>query len=180
MTAFELKQRAYRSTLKSRALNVLLYLIDRTNKEMTCFPAISTIAEQLHISVSTVKRALKELEQAGFLRRDPRWRDNGGQSSNLYTLDAPAETLDLTPAPAREEACPDPEDTRPEYAPTCVAAPAAAQPCGTGMPACCPPVHIGRLCMEQQSREGAQLSLFGGPFFFPTLWTGEGVILRPP
>lgn len=89
MTAYELKKHAYGSSLKSRALSVLMYLIDRANKEMICFPSIQTMARQLHISVSTVKRALKELELAGYLQRDSRWRDNGGQSSNLYTLAAP-------------------------------------------------------------------------------------------
>ena len=175
MTAFELKQRAYRSTLKSRALNVLLYLIDRTNREMTCFPAIPTIAEQLHISVSTVKRALKELEQAGFLRRDPRWRDNGGQSSNLYTLDAPVETPAPDPSPAPEPA---PEDER--QAPAPAAAPMAAQPCNSVRPDGWTPVHNGCRRIAEQPREGAQFSLFGGPLFSPPLWTGEGVILRPP
>lgn len=34
----ELKKQAYDSTLKSRALSVLIYLIDRSNKELTCFP----------------------------------------------------------------------------------------------------------------------------------------------
>ena len=57
----ELKKQAYAGTLKSRALSVLIYLIDRSNKDLTCFPAISTIAEQLHISEATVKRALREL-----------------------------------------------------------------------------------------------------------------------
>ena len=61
----ELKQQAYGSTLKSRALSVLVYLVDRSNKELTCFPAIPTMARQLHISESTVKRALRELVEAG-------------------------------------------------------------------------------------------------------------------
>ncbi len=83
----ELKQQAYASSLKSRALSVLIYLIDRSNKDLTCFPAIPTMAEQLHISVSTVKRALKELVDTGYLKKDARFRDrNCGQSSNLYTL----------------------------------------------------------------------------------------------
>jgi len=83
----ELKQRAYASNLKSRALSVLIYLIDRSNEDLTCFPAIPTMAVQLHISVSTVKRALKELVYAGFIKRDSRYRDNNrGQTSNLYTL----------------------------------------------------------------------------------------------
>ncbi|WP_321022359.1 helix-turn-helix domain-containing protein [Enterocloster bolteae] len=83
----ELKKQAYESVLKSRALSVLIYLIDRSNKDLTCFPAIPTMAEQLHISVSTVKRALHELVQAGFIKKDSRFRDkNRGQTSNLYTL----------------------------------------------------------------------------------------------
>ncbi len=83
----ELKKQAYASTLKSRALSVLIYLIDRSNKELTCFPAIPTMAEQLHISVSTVKRALHELLDSGYIRKDARFREkNKGQTSNLYTL----------------------------------------------------------------------------------------------
>lgn len=83
----ELKQQAYASGLKSRALSVLIYLIDRSNADLTCFPAIPTMAEQLHISLSTVKRALKELVDAGFIKKDSRFRENNrGQTSNLYTL----------------------------------------------------------------------------------------------
>lgn len=65
MNQYEMKQRAYQSNLKSRALQVLLYLIDRSNKEQTCFPAVPTIGKELHISISTVKRAMKELVDAG-------------------------------------------------------------------------------------------------------------------
>jgi DNA-binding transcriptional regulator YhcF (GntR family) len=83
----ELKQQAYASSLKSRALSVLIYLIDRSNKDLTCYPAIPTMAGQLHISVSTVKRALKELVDAGYIEKTARFRErNCGQSSNLYTL----------------------------------------------------------------------------------------------
>ena len=83
----ELKKQAYASKLKSRALSVLIYLIDRSNKELTCFPAIPTMAEQLHISASTVKRALHELLDAGYIKKEARFREkNKGQTSNLYTL----------------------------------------------------------------------------------------------
>lgn len=86
----ELKQIAYQSSLKSRALSILIYLIDRSNKDLTCFPAIPTIAEQLHVSVSTVKRALHELVDAGFIKKDARYREkNRGQTSNLYTIVRP-------------------------------------------------------------------------------------------
>lgn len=83
----ELKKQAYESTLKSRALSVLIYLIDRSNKELTCFPAIPTMAKHLHISISTVKRALHELENSGYIKKEARFRDkNKGQTSNLYML----------------------------------------------------------------------------------------------
>ena len=87
MNQFEMKQRAYQSPLKSRALQVLLYLIDRSDKEHTCFPAVLTIARQLHISVSTVKRAMRELVEEGYVEKESRFREgNRGQTSNLYFL----------------------------------------------------------------------------------------------
>ena len=92
----ELKKQAYASSLKSRALSVLIYLIDRSNKDLTCYPAIPTIAVQLHISISTVKRALKELVDAGYIEKAARYRErNRGQSSNLYTLLFVEQTLEL-------------------------------------------------------------------------------------
>jgi len=66
----ELKKQAYTSDLKIRALSVLIYLIDRSNKDLTCFPAIPMMAEQLHISVSTVKRALNELTDIGYIQKE--------------------------------------------------------------------------------------------------------------
>ena len=87
MNKFEMKQLAYQSSLKNRALQVLVYLIDRANKEQTCFPAVSTIGRELHISVSTVKRAMRELVEAGYVTKESRFRQgNRGQTSNLYTL----------------------------------------------------------------------------------------------
>ena len=83
----ELKKQPYASSLKSRALSVLIYRIDRSNKDFTCFPSIPTMAEQLHISVSTVKCTLKELADAGYIQKEARFREKSrGQSSNLYTL----------------------------------------------------------------------------------------------
>ena len=87
MNQYEMKKLAYRSNLRNRALQVLLYLIDRSNKEQTCFPSVRTIARELHISVSTVKRAMQELIESGYVTKQSRFREsNGGQTSNLYTL----------------------------------------------------------------------------------------------
>lgn len=73
-------------TLPSRAVSVYMYLRDRTNRTGTCWPGINTIAKDLNVSRSTVKRALHDLEQSGYLRKDPRRRENGGKTSNLYTI----------------------------------------------------------------------------------------------
>ncbi len=63
-----------------------LGLEDRMDSERKCWPGIKRIAADLHLSRSTVKRALKELEQSGYLRRERRSRENGGDTSNLYLV----------------------------------------------------------------------------------------------
>lgn len=75
------RRKIYEAELPHRAVAVYLYLQDRANAEGTCYPAIGTIARELNLSVSTVKRAISDLEKKGFLRKKQRWRENGGRSS---------------------------------------------------------------------------------------------------
>lgn len=79
----------YASGLPHRAISVYMYLRDRANKDGTCFPSIPTIAADLNISKSTVKRALSDLDKAGCIRRERRYRQTGGNSSNLYYVRPP-------------------------------------------------------------------------------------------
>ena len=72
--------------LPHRARAVYMYLRDRSDAENKCWPGINTIAADLRLSRSTVKRAIADLEKAGYLRRDHRFRENGGCTSNLYTV----------------------------------------------------------------------------------------------
>ena len=76
----------YQSDLNHRAKSVYIYLKDRADAEGRCWPAINTIAADLQLSRSTVKRALDDLCQVGLLAKDRRWRENGSYTSNLYTL----------------------------------------------------------------------------------------------
>ncbi|RJQ39538.1 MAG: helix-turn-helix domain-containing protein [Nitrospiraceae bacterium] len=76
----------YSSELPHRARAVYMYLHDRADKDGKCYPAIGTIAKELKLSRSTVKRAIADLEKNGRLRKEQRWRENGGKSSNLYYL----------------------------------------------------------------------------------------------
>ena len=76
----------FKSTLSTRARVVFMYLSYRSNKENTCFPAIKTIGRECGMGVSTVKRALSDLCDEGYIKKDSRYRDDNGQTSNLYTL----------------------------------------------------------------------------------------------
>ena len=80
------KREIYDHDLPSRAVAVYLYLCDRANGYGTSFPSHKTIACDLGMSVSTVKRALGDLEAAGCVVKQARWRENRGRSSNLYTV----------------------------------------------------------------------------------------------
>ena len=71
--------------LPSRARAVYMYLRDRSDAEGKCWPGINTIASDMKLSRSTVKRALHDLEQYGYLEKAPRHRANGSSTSNLYT-----------------------------------------------------------------------------------------------
>ena len=72
--------------LSPRAKTVLLYLQDRSNREGESWYAIGTIARDLSLSRSTVKRALADLARLGRVEILPRYRENGGRSSNLYRV----------------------------------------------------------------------------------------------
>ena len=79
----------YRAELPHRAVAVYIYLADRTNENNECWPAIPTIAADLKLSASTVRRALHDLRKAGLLETEQRYRKKGGKSSLLYRLRPP-------------------------------------------------------------------------------------------
>ena len=72
--------------LPFRARAVYMYLRDRSDAEGKCWPGIKTIASDMKLSRSTVKRALADLERAGYLTKISRYRSNGSSTSNLYAL----------------------------------------------------------------------------------------------
>jgi len=80
----------FKEDLPHRAVAVYMYLDRRANQERQCWPAIPTIARELKMSESTVKRALHDLEKSGYICREQRYRECGGKSSLLFTLIRPA------------------------------------------------------------------------------------------
>ena len=63
---------------------VYIYLCDRANNEGSCFPSHRKIAKDLGLSISTVKRAIKDLEQAEVIEKAARFHLKNGRRSNLY------------------------------------------------------------------------------------------------
>lgn len=59
----------YRSELSHRARAVYMYLKDHADKDGQCWPGIRTIAAELKLSRSTVKRALDDLCKAGLIAK---------------------------------------------------------------------------------------------------------------
>ncbi len=76
----------YQSDLSHRARTVYMYLRDHADRDGTCWPGIRTIAAELRLSRSTVKRALDDLCKAELIAKESRWRENGSLTSNLYRL----------------------------------------------------------------------------------------------
>ena len=79
-------KKLYQSDLPNRAIAVYLYLRGRANREGVCWPAIPTIARELKMSESTIRRALRDLVQEGFLVVEKRKRSSGADSSNKYRV----------------------------------------------------------------------------------------------
>ena len=65
---------------------MLVYLHDRANQDGESWYAIGTMAKDLSLSRSTIKRALAELICQGRLEKQARFRKNGGCTSNCYRL----------------------------------------------------------------------------------------------
>lgn len=76
----------YSEELPHRAISVYMYLKERADKKSQCYPAMSTIAEELNLSRRTIQRAVADLEKAGFIKTEQRFRRKGGKSSLLYTI----------------------------------------------------------------------------------------------
>ena len=90
MKKYELLDPVYKSNLPSRAKQVMFYLINRANGEGTCFPSIRTIASDCGVSTRTIQRTIIILLETGFVKKNSRFREQGGQTSNFYTVAWPS------------------------------------------------------------------------------------------
>lgn len=76
---------AFELPLKPTPKLILLVLADMADDSGRCFPAHKTIARKSSVSVSTVKRALENMQQQGLLKKHIR-RNGQENLSNCYVL----------------------------------------------------------------------------------------------
>ncbi len=76
----------YQMNLPHRAIAVYTYIYDRANKNGECWPSVNKIAGDIKLSPATVRRAIKDLRNAGFVTTLQRYREHGGKSSLLFML----------------------------------------------------------------------------------------------
>ena len=76
----------YQMNLPNRAIAVYTYIYDRANKNGECWPSVNKIAGDIKLSPATVRRAIKDLRNAGFVTTQQRYREHGGKSSLLFML----------------------------------------------------------------------------------------------
>ena len=72
--------------ISGEAFRVWAIICSYAGKERTAFPGVATLAVRLHKSKRSIFNYLNELEDAGALQRQQRYRDDGGRTSTLYTL----------------------------------------------------------------------------------------------
>lgn len=87
----------------AEAKAVLIDLADISRSDGLCWASQRTLSEDTEIPRRTLQRKLSLLVEGGWVATEQRTRENGGRTSNLYRLLAPAEFLrpsdDLANAP---------------------------------------------------------------------------------
>ena len=74
----------FRDDVSFRAQSIYRYLRYRQGKNESCYQSHKTSARENKCSVSTVKRAIDELVQKGYIEKINQRRSNGSKTSNRY------------------------------------------------------------------------------------------------
>ncbi len=76
---------------------VLVALADYADQDGVAWPAVARLATEVQVSERTAQRAIRALEEAGLVKREPTTRGDGGQTSNRYRLALPPCQSDTPP-----------------------------------------------------------------------------------
>jgi DNA-binding MarR family transcriptional regulator len=88
-----LSQKSVKTTPKF----VLFVLADLADEEHSCFPSQAYLADAINATQRTAREAVKALEDAGLIRREPRWVMSLGMASRttdryFLAVDGPVKT----------------------------------------------------------------------------------------
>lgn len=83
---FMVANRIFNFKLKPRDFIVYCCLLRHSDKSGVCFPSRRLIANECQIDIKTVDTAIKNLEEAGLLKKEQRRRKDGTNTSNRYML----------------------------------------------------------------------------------------------
>ncbi|MTI84965.1 MAG: helix-turn-helix domain-containing protein [Firmicutes bacterium] len=84
------------SDLSKNAILVRLYIAKCANGDRQAWPSLNTIAKHCKVSKPTVIKALKELEEKGWLQKIIRRQTNDEYVSTVYILKDPPETSEAS------------------------------------------------------------------------------------
>ncbi len=85
--SFKIIGKAFDIPLRGNDKLVFLALCEYADDENNqCYPSIATIMKKATVSKSVATRCLNVLEYLGYIVRDKRKRDNGSNTSTLYTV----------------------------------------------------------------------------------------------
>jgi len=87
-------------------VDILVYLAvaKYADGEGTCWPSMATLAKLARCARGTVAKSIARLEAHGYLRRTPRFRPDGGVTSNAYQL-MPSEAKRYPPVSQDDTPC---------------------------------------------------------------------------
>jgi GntR family transcriptional regulator len=100
---------ATREALTPAARMVLRSLADHAGDGPECWPSVRTLAQGAGVSVRQAQRILRELVAGGWITAQPRFRQDGSQTSTLYRW--------IDPAAVPGSSCPADPDVTPPLTP---------------------------------------------------------------
>lgn len=83
--SFQAMAWALKQPAKTAEKFLLLVIANYADEQGRAWPSVETLARDTGMSRATVKRSMKKLEEAGYVRRHKRLKGHL-QTSNLYTL----------------------------------------------------------------------------------------------
>ena len=89
---------AWNQTLKPTALLVLLRLADFAGQDGRCYASYFRLTTDVNVSKNTIIKALKELQEWGYITKIKNKRENQANATNSFILNIHIPDIDLASA----------------------------------------------------------------------------------